>query len=372
MYCENKKEKRRKNIIIILFMTIIIVLLVSLNLRVQTINENNGNRTYSTEKLETQIKEVNKKDNDYKFIEESSKAVVGISKLKTKDKTLFGNENKILGQGSGVVITDDGYILTNQHLSGNKYSTCSVTLENGNNYDASVIWADENIDLSIIKIPGASLKYIELEDDENIHLGEDVYAIGNPIGFEFQRTVTKGIVSGLNRTIKLNENGKLSYMEDLIQTDSKINTGNSGGALINSKGKLIGINTIKISEADGIGFAVPVDIIKPVIDKLINQGKFEEAYLGIYGYDKEVIPYLEDDIKLNSGIYVDSISFDGPVYNSGMVSGDIITQIDDVKLNKMSQLRKYIYSKKPGDKVKLTVNRSHKNYSIEIILGNNI
>ena len=346
MYYENKKEKQRKNIMAIFFMVIIIALLASLNLRLQLINENNIQNDYSTQRLENVEKANQETKGEYDFIEEASQAIVGISKLKSIDKSLLGVKNEVIGQGSGVIITDNGYILTNQHLVGNKYSTCYVTLANGKNFDGSVIWSDENIDLSIVKVPGAALKHLELGDTENIKLGEDVYAIGNPIGFEFQRTVTKGIISGLNRTIKIEENGKFSYMEDLIQTDSTINTGNSGGALINKKGELLGINTIKISDAEGIGFAVPISIIKPIIDKLVNSGKFEEAYLGIYGYDKEVIPYLEGNIELDSGIYVDSVSMDGPVYNSGIISGDIITKIDGQELNKMSDLRKYIYSKR--------------------------
>ena len=243
-------------------------------------------------------------------------------------------------------------------------------MENGKNFDGSVIWADENIDLAIVKIPGAALPHLALGDSDRIKLGEDVYAIGNPIGFEFKRSVTKGIISGLNRTIKIEEEENKTYMEDLIQTDCRINTGNSGGALINLNGELLGINTIKISEADGIGFAVPVNIIKPIIDKLVNTGKFEEAYLGIFGYDKEVIPYLDSTMELDSGIYVDTVSLDGPVFDSGITSGDIITQIDGIELNKMSDLRKYIYSKKPGDKVKLTVHRKLKDFDVVVALGN--
>ena len=370
MYYENKREKTRKNLLAIIFMVIVIALLASLNLRLQLLHENNVQSEYSTERLDTVVEEPKQDEKDYNFIEEACESIVGISKLRSSEKNIFtGVNSSSVGLGSGVIITENGYILTNQHLAGNKFSTCYVTLANGKNYDGSVIWSDENIDLSIIKIPGAALKYLTLGESESAKLGEDVYAIGNPIGFEFQRTVTKGIISGLNRTIKIEENEKLSYMEDLIQTDSTINTGNSGGALINTKGELLGINTIKIPEAEGIGFAVPIDIVKPIIDKLVNNGKFEEAYLGIYGYDKEVIPYLDGSIELDNGIYVDSVSIDGPVYNSGIVSGDIITKIDGVELNKISDLRKYIYSKKPGDKVKLTVSRKYKDFEVEIKLG---
>lgn len=191
---------------------------------------------------------------------------------------------------------------------------------------------------------------------------------GNPIGFEFQRTVTKGIISGLNRTIKIEENKDFVYMEDLIQTDSTINEGNSGGALMNTKGELLGINTIKITDANGIGFAVPINIVKPIIQSLSETGKFDEAYLGIYGYDKEVIPYLDSGVKLESGIYIDSIALDGPVYNSGVMEGDIITKIDGIEVNKMSELKKYIYTKKPGDTVKLSVHRTFKDFEVKVKL----
>jgi S1-C subfamily serine protease len=158
-------------------------------------------------------------------------------------------------------------------------------------------------------------------------------------------------------------------MEDLIQTDATINEGNSGGALITKNGELIGINSIKITSAEGMGFAVPVNIIKPIIEKLEKDGKFEEAYLGIYGYDKEVIPYMNSSLKFSSGIYVAEISADGPLYNSGLKVGDIITKIDDTEISKMNDLRKYIYTKSPGDSVDLEVTRDGKVFNITVKLG---
>lgn len=312
------------------------------------------------------------KKNDYKFITNATKAIVGISKLKQPNLSILATNETKNSAGSGVIITDNGYILTNQHVAGNKYSNCYVTLENGDVYDGSVVWSDENIDLAIVKIGIVKSDYLKLGDSDKIALGEDVYAIGNPIGFEFQRTVTKGIISGLNRTIKIEEGQSFVYMEDLIQTDSTINEGNSGGALINTSGELLGINTIKISDAHGIGFAVPINIVKPIIEKLSKDGKFEEAYLGIYGYDKEVIPYLNSNIELDSGIYVDSIALDGPAYNSGISVGDVITKIDETEINKMSELKKYIYSKKPGDTVKLTVHGAFNDFEVEIKLNHNL
>ena len=194
---------------------------------------------------------------------------------------------------------------------------------------------------------------------------------GNPIGFEFRRTVTSGIISAKNRTIKLEEEGKSSYMTDLIQTDATINPGNSGGPLIYPNGDIIGINTVKISSAEGIGFAIPINIIKPIIESFKNTGNFEEATIGIFAYDKEVIPYLDNSLlnNFNKGIYVASINRNGPAANSDLKEADIITSIDGKELNTMNDLREYIYTKKPNDEVILQVTRGKINKEIKIVLG---
>ena len=366
MYFENRREKQKEKIILMILMVVIIALLCVLIIKLDApLQIQTQGADYDATKLSTKYEE-NVDNSSSKTIENVVKSVVGISKLKKTGETIFleDSEEK-LGLGSGIILTENGYILTNQHVVGNKYGNCYVTLENGSSYNASVIWADSNIDLAIIKIIANNLDYIELGDSDNISLAEEVYAIGNPIGIEFQRTVTKGIISGVNRTIKLNENEKESYMEDLIQTDATINEGNSGGPLVNSNGELIGINTVKITDADGIGFAVPINIIKPILEKIIETGKFDEAYLGIYGYDKEVIPYLDSNLEINSGVYVASIQADGPLFNKEMMVGDIIMQIDDVKIDKMNDLKKYIYTKNPGDKVILKVKRGMVEFKIE-------
>lgn len=194
---------------------------------------------------------------------------------------------------------------------------------------------------------------------------------GNPIGFEFRRTVTSGIISAKNRTIKLEEEKKSSYMTDLIQTDATINPGNSGGPLIYPNGDIIGINTVKISSAEGIGFAIPINIIKPIIESFKNTGSFEEATIGIFAYDKEVIPYLDNNLlnSFDKGIYVASINTNGPAAKSDLKEADIITSIDGKELNTMNDLREYIYTKKPNDEVTLQVTRGKINKEIKIILG---
>lgn len=302
-------------------------------------------------------------------LEDTTKCVVGISKLKNNGDSIFtANATRNLSLGTGTIISENGYILTNWHLVGNKYSSCYVTLDDGNIYSGNVIWADEDLDLAIVKINANGLSYLELGDSGNLKIGENVYAIGNPIGIEFQKTVTSGIISGLNRTIKIEDGENPSYMEGLIQTDASINDGNSGGPLINSKGQVIGINSVKIETAEGIGFAIPINIIKPVIESFINTGTFEEAYLGIFAYDKEVIKYLKNNVEFDGGIYVVKVMQDGPVAKTNIKTGDIITKIDGNEVNRMSELRHYIYTKKPGNTVTLTINRNNKEYNIDIIL----
>lgn len=312
----------------------------------------------------------NVKEDFSNVLENVTKGVVGISKIKNNGTAILeSNATDELGLGSGIIVSENGYIVTNWHVAGNKYSTCYVTAENGDIYSGNVVWADSDLDLAILKINVKGLKYLELGDSDSVKLGQEVCAIGNPIGIEFQRTVTSGIISGLDRTIKIDDENGESYMEDLIQTDASINSGNSGGPLISKDGKVIGINSIKITSAEGIGFAIPINIIKPIIESYIQNGKFEEAYLGIFAYDTEVNKYLNSSLDFNNGIYVVKISTDGPAVRSGLKVGDIITKIDEREINKMSELRNYIYTKSPGDKVNLTINRNNKEYVVEITLG---
>ena len=174
------------------------------------------------------------------MLEDATNSVVGISKIKNTGSSIFGaNGVSELGLGTGIIVSDNGYILTNWHVAGNKYSSCYVTLDDGSVNNGSVVWADDVLDVAVVKINAKGLKYLTLNDSDSIKLGDPVYAIGNPIGVEFQRTVTAGIISGLNRSIKLSENGVDSYMDDLIQTDATINPGNSGGPLIDTRGEVV-------------------------------------------------------------------------------------------------------------------------------------
>ncbi|MFR2571184.1 MAG: S1C family serine protease [Clostridia bacterium] len=328
-------------------------------------------KTLSTKEEQTveKVEENSKKVSD--IIEETVDCVVGISKLKNTGTSIFTESTESqLGLGTGIIVTENGYVLSNEHVTGSKYSKCYVTLDNGKNYEGKVVWSDSNLDLSILKINENNLKYISLGDSDNIKIGETVYAIGNPIGFEFRRTVTSGIISAKNRTIKIEEENNSYYMTNLIQTDATINPGNSGGPLIYPNGQVIGINTVKISTAEGIGFAIPINIVKPIIEKYKNTDEFEEAKIGIYAYDKEVIPYLENTtVNFKEGIYVVQLTKNGPADKAGVKEGDIITKIDDTNLTTMNDLRQYIYTKKPNENVTLKINRGKIKKDIVVQLG---
>lgn len=301
------------------------------------------------------------------ILENNFNSVVGISKLKNNGTSIFlMNAANDLGLGTGIIVSKKGYILTNEHVSGD--DNCYVTMPSGNVTKAEVVWYDKNLDLSILKVSEKIDSYANLGNSEDTKIGEEVYAIGNPIGYEFQRTVTFGIISALNRTIKLEENNDYVYMSNLIQTDATINPGNSGGPLVNKKGQVVGINSVKITSADGIGFAIPINIVKPIIEKLDTNGKFEEAYLGIFAYDSAVIPYLNKNINIKNGVYIEKIYEDGPANNSELKEGDIITKIDDRQISKMSDLQEYIYSKSPNDNINIIINRNGKEKNIKLKL----
>lgn len=375
-YLKKQKRKRIKNYCLGVFISILLIIIAALlyllyqNIYLPNTSLLTPPKIEVTKTLQT-IEEVEKENKTItQVIEQINESVVGISKIKNPGNTIFLEKgSSSLGLGTGMIITEDGYILTNEHVSGSKYSSCYVTLANGKNYKANVVWSDSDIDLAIIKINVKNLPYVILGNSDQIQVGEKVYAIGNPIGFEFQRTVTSGIISAINRTIKIEEDEKSSYMEDLIQTDATINPGNSGGPLINAQGEVIGVNTVKITSAEGIGFAVPINTVKTIVARLKTEGKFEEASLGIFAYDKNVIPYLNRNLQLETGIYVVQVKANSPAARQGLKQKDILLSIDGIKLNKMCDLRCYIYEKKPGEKVTLQILRGQKEIKVEITLA---
>lgn len=267
--------------------------------------------------------------------------------------------------GSGVIISDEGYILTNNHVidsssSSTEYYTVSdankvlVYLYNEDDpVEAKIIGADSVTDLAILKIDKDDLTAIELGDSDSLQVGEFVMAVGNPL--DMRNTVTTGIVSAVDREIE----DESDTMFTLIQTDAAINAGNSGGALVNADGKLIGINTLKMSGTgvEGMGFAIPINSTFDISEQLIKTGKVKRPYIGISGTNVNEV--YSKYYKIPVGIYVAQIQNDGPAKDSDLKVGDIIVKFNDEKVETMSQLNKLKNKCEIGDEIKLTVSRQN-------------
>ncbi|CCZ56328.1 serine protease DegP/HtrA do-like [Clostridium sp. CAG:1219] len=298
----------------------------------------------------------------------AGKSVVGVT-VRSVSNTVFGGTSTSDSEGSGIIYTADGYIVTNYHVIENAISNQSiskvyVTLPNSDEeIEASIIGADSVTDIAVIKIQKEGLSAATFDDSNNLKVGELVVAIGNPLGRELAGSITAGYVSALNRT--LTSNGR-TYK--LLQTDAAINPGNSGGALVSSSGKVIGINTVKIGATDveGIGFAIPSNIAKPIVDELIKNGKIVRPYIGISGIS------LDDNMakryNLVKGVYVAKIESSSSAYNSGIKVGDVIVKIDDKEITTIEELNEIKNSKNVGDTVKITVYRDGKNIEINVKL----
>ncbi|HQE65536.1 MAG TPA: trypsin-like peptidase domain-containing protein, partial [Bacillota bacterium] len=235
----------------------------------------------------------------------------------------------------------------------------------GKELDGTVLWQDSLLDLAVVKVEASGLPAAELGDSDSLIVGEISIAIGNPLGMRFERTVTQGIVSGLNRSIMVEQG---SVMEDLIQTDAAINPGNSGGPLINGRGQVIGINTVKAS-AEGLGFAIPINITKPIIRKLIDTGEFIPTYMGITPLDSEMLGYYAINIEIQKGIYIYNIMKGAPAASAGLQAGDVITHINGTEVNTLVKFKSLLYSLNPGDTISVRYLRNNTEYNTDIKLA---
>ncbi|MBQ8003196.1 MAG: trypsin-like peptidase domain-containing protein [Clostridia bacterium] len=271
--------------------------------------------------------------------------------------------------GSGVIVSDMGYVITNQHVVGDNPKRIDITLYDSSIKEGVLCWSDKSLDVAVIKYEGIVPAVARMGEYTSVRVGEDVFAIGNPLSLQFERSVTKGIVSAINRTITIEDENTVIYMEDLIQTDASINPGNSGGPLMNSKGEVIGINTVRVNSAEGMGFAVPVNICESVIESLEATGKFETPYLGLFAYTARAAKYLKKDNTTREGLFVISLDLEGPAFQSGIKYGDMITHINSTSVTSMLALRRELFRHKAGDKVTLTVVSGRVKKDIEVVLG---
>ena len=274
------------------------------------------------------------------------------------------------GAGSGVIISTDGYIVTNNHVVEGA-DELTVTLNDNKEYSARIIGTDKTTDLALIKITASNLPALPIGDSDKLKVGEWVLAVGNP--FNLNSTVTAGIVSAKARS--LGANG----IESFIQTDAAINAGNSGGALVNTRGELVGINAMLYSQTgsySGYGFAIPTTIMNKVVADLKKYGTVQRGLLGIQGinvnnyYDQQKEQGKELDLGTMEGVYVAKVEEDGSAAEAGLKEGDVITAVDGKKVVKMSELQEYLTNKRPGDKVTITYLRKKAKKTATLTLKN--
>ncbi|MCG8484347.1 MAG: trypsin-like peptidase domain-containing protein [Clostridia bacterium] len=270
------------------------------------------------------------------------------------------------GVGTGVIVDEDGYILTNSHVVNNgDTSAIRVLLHDGREVEGTLLWHDQTLDLAIVKIDVQNLTPAVLGDSEELKVGELAVAIGNPLGFQFERTLTQGVISGLNRTIPISN---YENIEGLIQTDASINPGNSGGPLLNQYGQVIGINTAKIQSGEGLGFAIPINIAQPIVSEFIEKGEFRKVYLGIRGVSvKEYLQTFNDDLGVEEGVFIYQIFTDSPVAKAKLREGDVIVKIGDKDIQTMTQLVNELYKYRPNDTVQISVVRDGKIQEVTIV-----
>jgi serine protease Do len=296
--------------------------------------------------------------------EKVSPAVVGIVN-KSIVRDFFGRQFLNETSGSGLIITEDGYIVTNNHVVDNS-TGLTVFLADGRMLDATVVGTDSATDLAVIKIEAEGLPIGVFGDSDKVRPGQIAVAIGNPLGMEFNRSVTAGVVSGLNRVI---QDGDFNVRT--IQTDAVINPGNSGGPLVNAQGEVIGLTSIKIStvNVEGMGFAIPANLVKRIADDLIETGKVRRAYLGVTPIDKDISKLYGLGIDVPQGVYIYDIQRGHPADKAGLKKGDIILEFEGVKVDSASALHALMAERRPGDTVNLRVLRDDETFTFTATLA---
>lgn len=301
-------------------------------------------------------------------------SVVSITTKGQSAQSYFGTSQAVEGAGSGIIITSDGYILTNKHvISGS--SQLTITTSDGTVYDdVKVVGTDPLNDLAFVKVNNVSdLRPATLGDSSSVRIGQKVVAIGNSLG-EFQNTVTSGIISGTGRPISAAEGNSVETLTDLIQTDAAINPGNSGGPLVNLSGQVIGINTAVAEDAQSIGFSIPVNSAKGIIKNLQKTGKVERAYLGVNYLTITPEIAKQYSLPVKKGAYV--VSSDGPSVISGSPADkagikdkDIITKVGDLEVGEQGSVSSLIGEYGTGDTVQLTIIRANKTITTNVTLA---
>ena len=359
-----EKKNNKTSLIIGILCAMVIVSIVSSAItyslmskgQMQLIGANNT--TYTVENVENPVVAVAKI---------AGPSVVGVS-VTYYEQSYWGELAEGEAEGSGVVYTEDGYIITNYHVIeealNSSNSAVKVTLSNNEEYEAKIVGADETTDIALLKVEAKGLTPATFADSDELSVGEYAIAIGNPLGKEFAGSVTVGYISALNRTITAD--GRTYHV---IQTDAAINPGNSGGALVNSKGQVVGINTVKISDesVEGLGFAIPSNYALKIVEELKENGKIVRPYIGIYGIDLDET--LATRNRLVEGVYIYKIASSSPAEEAGLQRGDVIVEFDGQKVSSVDEINDIKNQKEIGDKVKVKIYRNGEYKEGTITLG---
>ena len=265
-------------------------------------------------------------------------------------------QNGQQGIGSGVIVSADGYILTNHHVAA-EGAEVTLIFADGTKELASAVWSSQALDLAIVKAREGSYPAAAMGSVEDVRVGEQVVAIGTPLALQFQHTVTGGIVSALNRTLQVPSGRSTAFMEQLIQTDVAINPGNSGGPLLNQRGEVIGIVTVRVEEAAGIGFAIPIDIARPIVEHFLADGSYVTPKMGAYLFDSEIARYYDANSTMTTGLYVIDVEPGSAAQSAGIQTGDILLRADGRECRTLLDLRYVLFSHKVGETLELEVQR---------------
>lgn len=332
-------------------------------------------KTHISVDVTTQITEV---------VDQVLPSVVGVTNIQMRaDFWRQQYQNNEAGTGSGVIYKksgDDAFIVTNHHVIEGA-DVIEVVLSDETTIEADLLGSDVFTDLAVLRIDGKDVgDPIEMGSSSNLKIGEPAIAIGNPLGHMFAGSVTQGVISGTQRTIPvdINQDGRPDWQAEVIQTDAAINPGNSGGALINIHGQLIGINSMKINQTavEGIGFAIPIDIARPIIEDLETKGEVTRPYIGVEIYSLEEVPRIEWERTLKlppdveGGVYIWTIEPLSPAQKAGLKRLDVITEIDGEPINGIVDLRRILYQeKKVGDEITVTYYREGEKSEVKLTLG---
>lgn len=343
--------------------------------------ENEGNSTGNLNQsinaeITTEVTEI---------VEEVTPAVVGVVNLQQNQANLFGEvpesesgSNEEAGTGSGVIYKEENgraFVVTNHHVIEGA-AEVEVVLSNDSQIPAEVVGSDLFSDLAVLEISAEEVEHVmEIGSSEAVKVGEPAIAIGNPLGLRFSGSVTKGIISGTQRTVPqdFNMDGRPDWQAEVMQTDAAINPGNSGGALVNIAGQLIGINSMKIaqSQVEGIGFAIPIDTAVPIMEELEETGRVTRPYLGVVAYSLEEIPQSEWQNTFNlpesveGGIFIENIEAQSPADQAGLEQMDVITAIDGQPVRNLLDLRQHLYDEKEiGEEMEVTFYRNGEEHQV--------